>query len=190
MLNILSGLVATKSTAISFASFRALAYPMSEMIRQVGTLCQLVPEAFLFEEIIVGALRRVARLKGEFDSMKKNTLKNINLVRRDFIKSAAAVTVSALIPASISIAIDPIIRNPVRSSSTRDRNDITFCLTTDTHYNARWQDTDNEAGNKRVVDRLNNMAGKIEYPSQFGGGGVQHPRGVVCLGDLTDNAKD
>jgi len=116
---------------------------------------------------------------------KKNTLKHTHITRRDFIKSAAAITASASIPASISQANVPLLM----SGSVRERNDITFCMTADTHYNARWQGIDNEAGNKRVIDRINSMAGNIRYPSQFGGGYVQHPRGVVCLGDLTDHAK-
>jgi len=116
--------------------------------------------------------------------------KHTHITRRDFIKSAAAITASASTPASISQANDPILKNPVLSGSTRKRNDITFCLTADTHYNARWQGIDNEAGNKRVIDRINHMAGHIKYPRQFGGGYVQHPRGVVCLGDLTDHAKE
>jgi len=120
--------------------------------------------------------------------VKKNNKKNIT--RRDFIKSAAAVTASAIIPASITKANDPIIKNPVWSFSTKNRNDITFCMTTDTHYRAEWQELDNEAGNKRVIDRINNMAENIIYPSQFGGGYVQHPRGVVCLGDLANLAKE
>jgi len=109
--------------------------------------------------------------------------------RREFIKSAAAVATSAFVPASSRGAGDAIIRNPVWSASAKGRNDITFCMTADTHYNARWQGVDNEAGNKRVIDRINRMAGTVEYPSEFGGGSLQHPRGVVCLGDLTDNAK-
>ena len=120
--------------------------------------------------------------------MKKD--KNNNLTRRDFIKSAAAVTASALIPTSITKANDPIIKNPVWSFSTRNRNDITFCMTTDTHYDAVTQGIDNEAGNKRVIDRINNMAENLKYPSQFGGGYIQHPRGVACLGDLTTMGRE
>jgi len=120
--------------------------------------------------------------------MKKD--KNNNLTRRDFIKSAAAVTASALIPASITKANDPIIKNPVWSFSAKNRNDITFCMTTDTHYDAVTQGIDNEAGNKRVIDRINNMAENLKYPSQFGGGYIQHPRGVACLGDLTTMGRE
>jgi len=121
--------------------------------------------------------------------MIKKDKKN-NLTRRDFIKSAAAVTAAAIIPTSISKADDPIIKNPIWSFSVRNRNDITFYMTADTHYRAEWQELDNEAGNKRVIDRINNLAENITYPSQFGGGYVQHPRGVICLGDLANLAKE
>jgi hypothetical protein len=121
--------------------------------------------------------------------MKKNNSKNKSITRRDFIKSAAAITASALIPASISKANDPIIKNPVWSFSAKNRNDITFCMTADTHYDAIYQGVDNEAGNKRVIDRINNMAENLTYPSQFGGGYIQHPRGVACLGDLTNTSR-
>jgi hypothetical protein len=122
--------------------------------------------------------------------MQERLAKNATTTRRAFIKSAAAVATSVLVPASRSGAADPVIRNPVSSVSTQNRNDITFCITADTHYRVRWQEADNEAGNKRVIDRINRMAGTIEYPREFGGGSLQHPRGVVCLGDLTDNAKE
>jgi Calcineurin-like phosphoesterase len=122
--------------------------------------------------------------------MQKRFGKNTTITRREFIQSAAAITTSVLVPASRSHANDPLIRNPVRSFSTRNRNDITFYMTADTHYNARWQGIDNEAGNRRVIDRINRMADTIKYPSEFGGGYVQRPRGVVCLGDLTDHAKE
>ena len=121
--------------------------------------------------------------------MKKEKNNNKNITRRDFIKSAAAVAAAAMIPASISKADDPIIKNPVWSFSVKNRNDITFCMTTDTHYDAIYQGIDNEAGNKRVIDRINNMAENLKYPSEFGGGYVQHPRGVACLGDLTNTSR-
>jgi cytolysin (calcineurin-like family phosphatase) len=62
-------------------------------------------------------------------------------------------------------------------------NDITFFITTDTHYGAG--DDESISANQATIDLMNSLPGTL-YPVVLGGT-VDTPRGVIVLGDLTQD---
>ncbi len=64
-------------------------------------------------------------------------------------------------------------------------NDVTFFVSSDTHYGF----ADNSTLNKQTIDLMNGAPG-LALPEKFGGGSVRTPRGVVLNGDLLDRGFD
>lgn len=78
----------------------------------------------------------------------------------------------------------PPSRGPIWTFRTQDSplsNDITFFVSSDTHYGRE----NNAAINRRVIDEMNALPG-TPLPASIGGGFVRTPRGVVLNGDLMD----
>jgi hypothetical protein len=65
------------------------------------------------------------------------------------------------------------------------RDDVTFFVSSDTHYGRE----NNAAINRRVIDAMNALPGQA-LPASVGGGVVRTPRGVVLNGDLLDEGFD
>lgn len=82
----------------------------------------------------------------------------------------------------------PPIRGDVWAFRTADKpasDDVTFFVTSDTHYGAT--ETIAEA-NRATIDSMNFLPG-TPYPAALGGGLIRTPRGVVLCGDLTNDGK-
>ncbi len=78
----------------------------------------------------------------------------------------------------------PSSRGPVWTFRTQDTpvpNDVTFFVSSDTHYGRE----NNAAINRRVIDEMNALPG-TPLPASVGSGFVRTPRGVVLNGDLLD----
>ena len=69
-----------------------------------------------------------------------------------------------------------------RIEDKQEKNDITFFVSSDTHYG----NADNDQLNKQTIDLMNATPG-LSLPGEVGGGKVRTPRGVVFNGDLLDN---
>lgn len=66
------------------------------------------------------------------------------------------------------------------------QRDLTFFVVSDTHYGL------SEEGDKtlpQLVEKMNQLAG-AEYPAAIGAGKVGVPRGVLHIGDITNDAKE
>lgn len=75
---------------------------------------------------------------------------------------------------------------PARADDKADSGDLTFFVVSDTHYGLT------EVGDETVpllVDKMNRLPG-TGYPASLGGGTVGVPRGVLHIGDVTDNGKE
>lgn len=69
-----------------------------------------------------------------------------------------------------------------RVEDIQEKNDITFFVSSDTHYG----NADNNQLNKETIELMNSTPG-MALPGSFNGGNVKTPRGVVLNGDLLDN---
>jgi hypothetical protein len=69
-------------------------------------------------------------------------------------------------------------------SASAPARDITFFVAADLHY-GQDQSKNNEQGNKKVIDLMNNLPGTAFPEAVFGK--VAEPRGVILVGDLTDS---
>lgn len=63
--------------------------------------------------------------------------------------------------------------------------DVTFLVTSDSHYEAV-EKLDRNERNRLTIDEMNRIAGE-PWPEKLGGGPIGKPRGVVACGDLIDD---
>jgi len=63
--------------------------------------------------------------------------------------------------------------------------DVTFIVTSDSHYDA-FENEDRNERDRATIDDMNAIA-EVAWPDELGGGAIGRPRAVVVLGDLIDD---
>lgn len=108
---------------------------------------------------------------------------NNKISRRHFIKTAGLTAGAALVGGNVCNG--KVCKGKTHPFSTGKDYDITFFVTSDTHYGTQ-QSTTNEQINKDIIANMNHLPGNLNFPASVGGKLVQQPRGVLVAGDLTD----
>ena len=111
---------------------------------------------------------------------------NVNISRRQFIKTAGLTACTALMGGNVCKG--KVYKGKTNKFTTGSDADVTFFITTDTHYGLK-QITNNEQVNKDIVTDMNAMPSN-NYPASVGGELIQQPRGVLVAGDITDLGKE
>lgn len=109
---------------------------------------------------------------------------NMNISRRQFIKAAGLAAGTAFMGGNICQG--KTYKGKTRKFTTGSDCNVTFFGIADLHY-GRFQTINNESMNKSIIDRMNFIPENLTYPQGSEGGIVAAPRGVLAVGDLTDN---
>ncbi len=87
--------------------------------------------------------------------------------------------------ATHGLAILAVVGAILTSSWSASATDVTFLVTSDSHYDA-FENEDRNVRDRVTIDAMNRIT-EIRWPEHLGGGVIARPRGVALLGDVIDD---